>query len=73
MFEFGKVLVIAGVGFVIVGALVLLLGKSGFRGLPGDISYRGDHVSFYFPIVTCIVLSILVTALLWLWRWLSGR
>jgi len=33
--------------------------------LPGDISYQGKHGSFYFPIVTCIVLSIAFTLILW--------
>jgi hypothetical protein len=73
MTDLGKFLIIAGVGLAIVGAAIFLLGKSGFRGLPGDVAYRGEHVSFYFPVVTCIVLSVLLTAGMWLWRWITRR
>lgn len=66
--ELGKALlilglVIAAVGvFLIAGArLPLRLGR-----LPGDISYHGRHTNFYFPIVTCIVISVVLTLILWL-------
>ena len=71
--EAGRALMVIGLLIALVGAVVWLLGRSGFRGLPGDIAYRGHSVSFYVPIVTCVVLSIVLTALAWLWRWLSGR
>jgi hypothetical protein len=73
MTELGKILIIVGIALAVMGAMVVLLGRAGFRGLPGDISYQGQNVRFYFPLVTCIVLSILLTAGMWLWRWLSGR
>ena len=71
--DLGKFLLVAGLALAGVGAIVLLLGRAGFRGMPGDIAYRGEHVRVYFPIVTCIVLSLLLTAGLWFWRWISGR
>jgi hypothetical protein len=73
MSDVGKLLIIFGIGLAIVGAMVWALGRAGFHGLPGDIKYQGDHVRFYFPIVSCIVLSIVLTGIMWLWRWLSGR
>jgi ABC-type anion transport system duplicated permease subunit len=73
MSDIGKLLILLGVILVVAGALILLAGRLGFRGLPGDISYQGSHVRVYFPIVTCIVLSIVLTAIFWLWNWLSRK
>ncbi len=68
-FHLGKFLVIAGV--VLVGLGLLLMAGSrfsffGFGRLPGDIVYRGKHSTFYFPIVTCLVLSAVLTLAFWL-------
>jgi len=73
MTDLGKLLILIGVALAVVGAVVWGLGRIGFRGMPGDISYEGPHVRFYFPIVTCVILSILLTGGLWIWQWLSGR
>lgn len=55
-------LVLVAVGLFLAGLrLPLRLGH-----LPGDIVYQGRHTTFYFPIVTCIVLSVAVTLLFWL-------
>jgi hypothetical protein len=67
--ELGKVLLVVGVVLVGVGALLLVFGtRLPFRlgRLPGDISYQGRHGSFYFPIVTCIVLSVGFTLIMWI-------
>jgi hypothetical protein len=69
----GKLLLFAGLAIAVIGAIVWGIGRAGFRGLPGDVSYEGTNVRFYFPVVTCIVLSLLLTLGLWIWRWLSGR
>ena len=65
--ELGKFLV---VGIVIAGAGALLMFgvKMPFRlgRLPGDIVVQGRNSSFYFPIVTCIVLSLVLTLILWI-------
>ncbi|HOW17758.1 MAG TPA: DUF2905 domain-containing protein [Phycisphaerae bacterium] len=73
MTQFGKLIILLGVILILIGAAVWALGRLGFRGLPGDIRYESDHVRFYFPVVTCLVLSGLLTMLLWLWRWISHR
>jgi hypothetical protein len=44
------------------------LAKLGLGHLPGDISFRGERFSFYFPITTCIVLSVALSLLFWLIR-----
>jgi hypothetical protein len=73
MMQVGKVIVVFGAVLVVVGAVVWGLGRLGFRGLPGDVRYESDGVRIYFPIVTCLVLSAILTAIFWVWRWLSGR
>ena len=73
MSELGKVIVLIGLGIAAVGVILWALGKAGFHGLPGDVKYESEHVKVYVPIVTCIVLSILLSGAMWLWRWLSGR
>ena len=66
--ELGKVLLVLGV--VLAGAGALLV--SGVRlplrlgRLPGDIAYHGRNGSFYFPVVTCILLSLGLTLLMWI-------
>ena len=64
-------IVVVGAVLIVIGAAIWLLGKVGFRGLPGDIRYQSEGVSFYFPVVTCLLVSALLTLGLWIWRWLS--
>jgi membrane protein implicated in regulation of membrane protease activity len=63
--EIGKLLIIVG-GFILVVGLFLSLGlRIPFLGkLPGDISIDRGNVHFYFPVVTCLLLSLVVTLLL---------
>jgi hypothetical protein len=75
MRELGKMMVFAGVVLAAIGALVWLSSRSGglplrIGRLPGDIAYQGKHGSFYFPIVTCILLSVVLTLITWLVQWL---
>jgi len=65
--EMGRLLLVVGVVLIGAGALLFFGGRLPFRlgHLPGDISYQGKHGSFYFPIVTCIVLSVAFTLILW--------
>jgi hypothetical protein len=57
-------LVIAGIGVIwLLAPHIPWLGR-----LPGDIAVEGKNVRFYFPIVTCIVLSLLLTGIMWLVR-----
>lgn len=66
--ELGKTLVVIGVVLAAAGFLLAVGGKLPFRlgRLPGDIAYQGRHGSFYFPVVTCILLSVALTLLFWL-------
>lgn len=69
MTELGKMLMVIGVVCVAVGALLWSgLGRGWVGRLPGDIHYTRGNVSFYFPFVTCLLLSVLLTLLLWLFR-----
>jgi len=66
--EIGRLLIFFGGILVIVGAFLYFGGKLPFRlgRLPGDISYKSEHTSFYFPIVTCLVVSAALSLILWL-------
>ena len=66
--DLGKFLLLVGVVLVAVGALLYFSGKLPFRlgRLPGDIVYHGEHTTLYFPIVTCLLLSLGLSLLLWL-------
>lgn len=60
----GRILIVAGLGIVALGLLVMLGAKLGLPRpgrLPGDIVWQGKNSTFYFPVVTCIVVSILLT------------
>ncbi len=63
----GKWLMLAGAILLGFGALVALSGKIPFLGrLPGDIRVEKENFSFYFPFMTCLLLSALVSLILWL-------
>ena len=67
MTQLGKVLVIVGVTLGVIGALLWTgLGKGWLGRLPGDIHYTNDKFSFHFPIVTCLLVSLVLTIILWL-------
>jgi Protein of unknown function (DUF2905) len=67
--ELGKVLVVTGIVMVAMGALLWSGIAPGFFGkLPGDIRIERGHSVFYFPIVTCILLSIILSLLFALFR-----
>jgi hypothetical protein len=69
MSDLGRFLIVAGVILVIVGAAFLLAPKIPWLGrLPGDFSFKRGNVSFYFPLGTCILISIILTLILYLWR-----
>lgn len=64
----GKLLIGIGVALVVAGVVVLLLERIGLGAghMPGDFAYRGRNVQVWFPLGTCIVLSILLSAALYL-------
>lgn len=68
MTELGKLLLIVGGVIIFIGALLLLAGKFNLPvgRLPGDFVYRGKNTVFYFPLATCIIISIILSLILWL-------
>jgi Protein of unknown function (DUF2905) len=68
--ELGRMLLILGVVLAALGALFYFGGRLPFRlgRLPGDIVHRGEHTTFYFPIVTSLLVSIVWTLLFWLFN-----
>jgi len=69
MNEMGKMLVITGLVIVAIGALMWSGAGRGWIGrLPGDINYSRGNFNFHFPLVTCVLLSIALTVILWLLR-----
>lgn len=69
MQDLGKLLFIIGIVLTLIGVVMWKTGGLGGLGrLPGDIAVQKGNTSFYFPIVTCIVISIVLTLLGWLFR-----
>jgi hypothetical protein len=69
MNELGKYLIIAGLLLAAVGVVLWLgVGKSWLGRLPGDINYTKGNFSFHFPLVTCLLISLVLTVLMWLLR-----
>jgi hypothetical protein len=65
----GKILIICGVVLVVIGLLLVLGDKIPWIGkLPGDIYIKRERFTFYFPIVTCIIISLILTLLFALFR-----
>ncbi len=62
----GRILIALGVALVVTGGIVLLLGRTGLPlgRLPGDILYRGKNTTFYFPLATSIVISVVLSIVL---------
>lgn len=69
MRDLGRLLMIVGAVVFVIGALLTLAGRLPWLGrLPGDIVVERGPVTFYFPIVTSILISLVLTLLLWLFR-----
>jgi len=69
MGELGKTLLFVGALLMLLGALILIGGKIlGFGKLPGDIMIKRENFSFYFPLTTCLLLSLLISLVTYLWR-----
>jgi Protein of unknown function (DUF2905) len=68
MADFGRLLVSLGVALIVIGGIVILLGRTGLPlgRLPGDIIYRGKNTTFYFPIATSILISVVLSIVLFL-------
>jgi hypothetical protein len=70
MMGLGRVLITIGLLLAAVGLLISLGGRLplGIGRLPGDIYVKGKNSSFYFPLTTCILLSVLLSVILWIVR-----
>jgi len=73
MSDLGKLLIVLGICLVVAGVVLTLLARTNFPigRLPGDFLYRGKNTTVYFPLATSMVVSVVLTLLLWLvgkWR-----
>lgn len=68
MDSLAKLLVVTGLALAVSGALLWLLGGRGGTLLPGDIAWQRGPVRIYLPVVTCLMLSLVLTLVLWLFR-----
>lgn len=68
MADLGKILIGLGVALLVAGGIFILLGRTHLPigRLPGDILYRGKNTTFYFPLTTCILLSIVLSIVFYL-------
>ncbi len=65
----GKVLILIGLVIVGAGVVLLLSDKIPWIGrLPGDITVKRDNFTFYFPLATCILISVILSLILWFFR-----
>ena len=63
----GKSLIIFGLIIIVFGIIITFAGKIPWLGrIPGDIQIKRDNFTFYFPLATCILVSVIVSLLLWL-------
>ena len=69
MSDFGKILFVVGAMVMLVGLLLWSgVGKGWLGRLPGDIHFTRGNFSFHFPIVTCLLVSLVLTVLMWFFR-----
>jgi hypothetical protein len=69
MIEFGKILIFLGVVLTVLGTIFVFGGKIPWLGhLPGDIYVQRDRFTFYFPIVTCLIVSAIISLVLYFFR-----
>lgn len=65
----GKALIILGVVIVLVGVALLVAHRIPYIGrLPGDIYVKREHFTFYFPLTTCIIMSIVLSLIFWIFK-----
>jgi hypothetical protein len=64
--QIGKWLILMGITIVLVGGLVMILGRIGLFKLPGDLEFGSKNWHLYLPIASCMIISIVLTAILWL-------
>jgi hypothetical protein len=69
MAEFGKTLIYIGIALLVLGLILSAAGKIPWLGhLPGDIYIQRERFTFYFPLTTCILVSVIITLVLYFFR-----
>ncbi len=67
MADFGKLFIFIGILLVVIGIVFIVGNKIPFIGkLPGDIAIERNNFNFYFPLTTCIIISIILSLIFWL-------
>ncbi len=66
MVEMGRLLIFLGIALAVIGGLVMLLGRTGLPlgRLPGDVVYQGKHATFYFPLASSILISVVLSIII---------
>jgi hypothetical protein len=64
--QIGKWLIAAGIIIALLGAIIIALGRAGLFKLPGDLEFGSKNWHIYIPIASCILISIILTVILWL-------
>lgn len=68
MNDLARMLILAGVALLVAGGLLFLFSRLGIGRLPGDVVMRRGNFTFYFPLMTSILLSVILSLLFWLFR-----
>lgn len=68
MNDLSRTLVIIGIVIAVIGLLLPYLSKLGLGRLPGDIAIERENFRFYFPLATSVIVSLVLTLLLWMFR-----
>jgi hypothetical protein len=64
--QIGKWLIGVGIFIAVLGVLVILLGRIGLFKLPGDLQFGSKNWRVYIPIASCVIISVILTLILWL-------
>ncbi len=69
MGEIGKMIILGGIILIAVGTGIMVLSKiPGLGKMPGDIIFKKENFSFYFPLTTCLLISAILSLILYLWN-----
>jgi ABC-type antimicrobial peptide transport system permease subunit len=71
--QIGKLILLFGLIIAAVGIIIILLGHIGLFKLPGDLQLSGKNWKVYIPLASCIIISIILTLILWLISYLSRK
>ena len=69
--QIGKCLILVGISIVVIGLIIMLLARFGIFKLPGDLTFASKNRQIFIPITTCFVISIVLTLILWIIRFLN--